>query len=225
MGPTRRGDANNARGTPYDRPSGSTQNPASARDRDLVRLGESSQPSHRPKSTQADDAERRSSWSSWVYTPLKALKVMKVENPGHQDFWAVLHYKIQRIMMIDMKLQESYNYLSKSPIKTDEVDENVGGALRGAPLYVYCRLRFHYRLYKFSARKHNLCNLPLHGPGHHVNQTASSTAAALVEEGEVGAMPGCRCFRNMFTIVFPLIHNWQRYHYYLWPAGPVSEGG
>ncbi|KAK9916254.1 hypothetical protein WJX75_000598 [Coccomyxa subellipsoidea] len=64
---------------------------------------------------QADDAERRSSWSSWVYTPLKALK-------------------------------ESYNYLSKSPIKTDEVDENVGG--------------------------------------HHVNQTASSTAAALVEEGE-----------------------------------------
>ena len=38
--------------------------------------------------------------------------------------------------MIDMKLQESYNYLSKSPIKTDEVDENVGGALRGAPLYV-----------------------------------------------------------------------------------------
>lgn len=155
MGPTRRGDANNARGTPYDRPSGSTQNPASARDRDLVRLGESSQPSHRPKSMQADDAERRSSWSSWVYTPLKALKVMKVENPGHQDFWAVLHYKIQRIMMIDTKLQESYNYLSKSPIKPDEVDENVGGALRGAPLYVYCRLRFHYRLYKFSARNHN----------------------------------------------------------------------
>ncbi|BDA40844.1 probable nuclear pore complex protein NUP98A at C-terminar half [Coccomyxa sp. Obi] len=59
------------------------------------------------------DDERRSSWSSWVYTPLKALRE---------------------------------SFLSKSPIKGDEVDDNVDG--------------------------------------HVANQTASSTAAAVVEEGE-----------------------------------------
>ena len=139
VGPTRRGDVNNARGNPYDRPSGSTQNPTSARERGLV---QSSQPTHRQNSMQDDDAERRSSWSSWVYTPLKALKVMTVQKQGFWDLWALFY--TQGPLMMFVLLQDSYSYLSKSPNKTDEVDENVGGALRGAPLCAHSRFIIMY---------------------------------------------------------------------------------
>lgn len=77
-GPTRRTGSTNHRGTPYDRPAGGAHRVADGGDTDLVendRLGESSHPPHGKMAMRDRDADRRSSWSSWVYTPLKALKV------------------------------------------------------------------------------------------------------------------------------------------------------
>ncbi len=74
-------------------------------------------------------------------------------------------------------------YLSKSPIKTDEVDDNVGGALCGSP----------WRADRSDITPTNLKDKSMKdfvgGTGHLNNQTASSTAAELVEEGEVGVSP------------------------------------
>lgn len=79
VGPTRRNDVNSPRSTPYDRPKGGTQN-ANAGHTDMLlndRLGESSEPPHRRGSMENSDEGRRLSWSSWVYTPLKALRVRR----------------------------------------------------------------------------------------------------------------------------------------------------
>lgn len=133
-GPTRKSQSALHGRTPYDRPRPTAAGiRADSKDGYLVRNDQAahiSQQNLAASGSLENEPERRTSWTSWVYTPVKLLKVgtklaCTAWSPLHRF---VLNCLICQIDDFAVELQDSYSRLSKSPIKADEVDENAEGA-------------------------------------------------------------------------------------------------